>query len=286
MNANHFADANSTDKQKPFSTESVIDQHQKTSEGSNPAERDSYDKCCDWIDQSWRTAKFNWKWTEFHNKVSVAFSGFGLFVLIIYTTFTALMYCANKKSADAAKSAADTAASELTLTRSRIEGQEQAIVHLVTADLDVRNGAAGITISNSGQTTANQVHAEFSVTRKTLPDMKVIWRSENYTLESSKLAKGSSISRDYPIDGISLDGWAIDPPAPFFWKQTVIISGALNYDNGFGTQVREPFCEAYVRYLLKSGSDQTGRNGWVACDELNDTVNAVYSEWRKQAQQQ
>jgi hypothetical protein len=35
--------------------------------------------------------------------------GVGLFVLVVYTIFTGLMYCANKKAADAAKSAADTA---------------------------------------------------------------------------------------------------------------------------------------------------------------------------------
>ncbi len=39
--------------------------------------------------------------------------GFGLFVLIVYTVFTGLMWCANKKAAEAAKSAADTAKQSL-----------------------------------------------------------------------------------------------------------------------------------------------------------------------------
>lgn len=39
----------------------------------------------------------------------------GLVVLIAYTTFAALQWCANKKAADAAKSAADTAARQLEL---------------------------------------------------------------------------------------------------------------------------------------------------------------------------
>jgi hypothetical protein len=39
--------------------------------------------------------------------------GFGLLVLVIYTVFTGLMYCANKKAANAAQSAANTAASAL-----------------------------------------------------------------------------------------------------------------------------------------------------------------------------
>ena len=40
-------------------------------------------------------------------------AGIGLLVLIAYTIFTGLMYCANKKAAEAAKSAADTAFSTL-----------------------------------------------------------------------------------------------------------------------------------------------------------------------------
>jgi hypothetical protein len=40
----------------------------------------------------------------------------GLIVLCIYAAYTIKIYCANKKAADAAKSAADTAASELELT--------------------------------------------------------------------------------------------------------------------------------------------------------------------------
>lgn len=48
--------------------------------------------------------------------------GLGLFVLIVYTVFTGLMWYANKKSSDAAKSAADTAQKTLVITnRSWIE---------------------------------------------------------------------------------------------------------------------------------------------------------------------
>lgn len=43
------------------------------------------------------------------DKATITFEGFGLFVLIVYAVTTIGIYCANKKSADAAKSAADTA---------------------------------------------------------------------------------------------------------------------------------------------------------------------------------
>jgi hypothetical protein len=56
----------------------------------------SCDKKRDWID-----------------KLTIGLEGFGLFVLIVYTIFTGLMYFSNKKAADAAKSAADTAKTQL-----------------------------------------------------------------------------------------------------------------------------------------------------------------------------
>jgi len=47
--------------------------------------------------------------------MTIGLEGFGLSVLIVYTIFTGLMYCSNKKAADAAKSAADTARTALEL---------------------------------------------------------------------------------------------------------------------------------------------------------------------------
>jgi hypothetical protein len=47
--------------------------------------------------------------------------GLGLVVLVVYTIFTGLMYCANKKAADAAKSAADTASKQLILSEKSID---------------------------------------------------------------------------------------------------------------------------------------------------------------------
>jgi hypothetical protein len=43
--------------------------------------------------------------------------GFGLFVLCVYTVFTALMYCANKKAAEAAKSANTIATKTMRITQ-------------------------------------------------------------------------------------------------------------------------------------------------------------------------
>lgn len=52
-------------------------------------------------------------------------AGIGLIVLVAYTIFTALMYCANKKAADAAKSAADTASDTLKFSRQQSRFDER-----------------------------------------------------------------------------------------------------------------------------------------------------------------
>jgi hypothetical protein len=141
---------------------------------------------------------------------------------------------ASTKAADAATSDAKTAASEFALTKSRIEGQEQAIVQMTTADLDIRSGAAGITLSNSGQTTANNVHADFSIIRETFQDRKVIWKSDSYTLERSKLAKNDVVSQDYPVQAsLSTIGQSI-LSHPSFGRKPLLSMALLNMRTGSG----------------------------------------------------
>jgi hypothetical protein len=57
--------------------------------------------------------------------ITLGLEGFGLFVLIVYTMATILMYCANKKAADAAKSAADTASDTLKFSRQQSRFDER-----------------------------------------------------------------------------------------------------------------------------------------------------------------
>lgn len=58
-----------------------------------------------------RKAERHW-WDKIKPFVEI----FGIFLLAIYTAYTIKMYCANQKAADAAKSAADTAATQLKLS--------------------------------------------------------------------------------------------------------------------------------------------------------------------------
>ena len=99
----------------------------------------------------------NW-WDKFKPFVEIA----GVVILAVYTLYTIKMYCANKEAADAAKSAATTAANQLVLGERPWVKIKHGIVSPLTFDI-VRNGGPMAimtledTLENVGQTVALNV---------------------------------------------------------------------------------------------------------------------------------
>jgi hypothetical protein len=95
--------------------------------------------------------------------------GFGLVVLIIYTIFTGLMYCANKKAADAAKSAADTASQSLVFAKQQFTDDQRAWVGAENAIVQdppsTKVGLLNIVLRNTGKTPALHLHV-FGITNR------------------------------------------------------------------------------------------------------------------------
>lgn len=77
-----------------------------------------------------RRARAGWRTTKFHDRLRVFSEFTGLFVLVAYTIFTALMYCANKEAANAARSAADTAQKTLVQSIESFRIDERAWVEI------------------------------------------------------------------------------------------------------------------------------------------------------------
>jgi hypothetical protein len=126
-----------TADQEPSPSEKVKDKHQEQTEQSQPAEQNAHDELCNWEDPSNRRIRkwciqfrVGWKKAKFYEKCTLALTGIGLLVLIAYTVFTGMMWCANKKSADAAKSAADTAQKTLTNSIEAFRVDERAWVEI------------------------------------------------------------------------------------------------------------------------------------------------------------
>jgi hypothetical protein len=86
------------------------------------------------------------------DKATLVLEGFGLFVLIVYTVFTGLMWCANKRAADAAKSAADTARDALKMVNRPWLGIDGSITVLkpVVIDKEGLHTELGFQIKNFG----------------------------------------------------------------------------------------------------------------------------------------
>lgn len=86
----------------------------------------------------------------------------GLGVLLAYTIFTALMYCANKKAADAAKQAADAATQQSKTSSKQLEISERAWIK-VTFEGDIPTNINGplllpFQFQNTGHTPAVKPH--------------------------------------------------------------------------------------------------------------------------------
>ena len=85
---------------------------------------------------------------------TIRFEGFGLFVLVVYTIFTGLMYCANRDAANAAKNAANTA--DATLKEIRLENRPWVVVKSasVLSVKPMEQAQVAVIFSNFGHTPA------------------------------------------------------------------------------------------------------------------------------------
>jgi hypothetical protein len=88
--------------------------------------------------------------------------GFGLFVLCVYTVFTALMWCANKQAADAATRAAESAENSVTQARDNAHLDQRAWVSVKSVKLTApysltTKGGITVTLANTGKTPALDV---------------------------------------------------------------------------------------------------------------------------------
>ena len=98
--------------------------------------------------------KTSWTYVSLNEKLQFTISAIGLIILIVYTGATIKMYRANKEAADAAKSAADTAARELELSeRPWISADFSAVSPLVIDSAGLRI-TIQTTITNVGHSPA------------------------------------------------------------------------------------------------------------------------------------
>jgi hypothetical protein len=96
--------------------EDVVNQTQENPCKPKPAEQSPETEVEEQIKRFRQYLRFHWGATEFSKRIEIGIAVIGLLVLIVYTTYTAMMFGVTDKAAEAAKSSADTAAAQLELS--------------------------------------------------------------------------------------------------------------------------------------------------------------------------
>lgn len=163
----------------------------------------------------------------------------GLLVLIAYTTFAGLQWKANEKAADAAKTAATAAKDSAHLTRRLVKGTEAAVCYV---EINLSRDILNVSFVNRGKVSARNFHSSVEIARKSLPDQKVIGRFQRFELNNDMVRPEELLNHNYRISGFSRrDSDLVEQT-----RETIVIQGKFQYDDGFGDIVSQPFCHQQI----------------------------------------
>ncbi len=211
----------------------------------------------------------NW-WDKLKPFVEIA----GAILLAVYTGYTIKMYHANKQAADAAALGAQAAKESADLARKQMEGVGAAIVEIAGGSMTLNfpattNGELRANLVNSGHVIAHDTHFYFSLTLQEIDgnaDERMLL-SKTETVPA--IAPTAVVPRPdliYPFELSRVEHERVMKTMDY-----LIAKGSLDYENGFGTRVTQPFCCAYI------WADMSPRFGrWQGpCDQTQMQIRAA-----------
>jgi hypothetical protein len=199
----------------------------------------------------WWKRKWHFIIVPQHSNALVAvFSALLFIATVVYTIFAALQWSEMKKATEASQRSAIAAKNSADLARRQMEGIVAAIVDIprgVSVDFPVPPfGEARANLINSGHVLAHDIHFTLSVT---------IQR----TSEDSAARRRTILSKAETVPAIPPTAVATRPDFiyPFELSQSefaqvmntesyIIAEGLLEYENGFDSRIKQPFCNAYI----------------------------------------
>jgi len=203
----------------------------------------------------------------------------GLAFLILYTLYTAGIYCANQRAAQAAHDTLGEIQKQTTLMRQQMVGMEAAVVEIPEADPQLNGDslgrAANVTVNfgNSGHIIARNVHVSLEISRWTLPQERALGKPiyQDWTIAAispNKTPIAHVIRLNLPADQMVLLNEM---------QQTIKISGSFVYDNGFSDIVTQPICSKYLFYVARNKSGrETGRGGgFQSCEQFPAALDSA-----------
>jgi hypothetical protein len=230
-----------------FSRKNVENGTQENAGDANNAEdipEDDVDK----VERFMRGIAIEWRKVDFFKRFDLSISVIGIVVLCIYTTYTACMYSANEKAAEAAESAATTAEETLKHSIKAYQVDERAWVSILDIEpKDQGNLVIKIVLINTGKTPAR----DFTVAAA--GDVGRGKSSEKELLGRGIIAPGGKFSSFMQANG-SLTN-----------STKLTIHGRVDYSSVFGGRHWTTFCY----YLVHENAGTP--NGFAPCESGNNT---------------
>jgi|GEM_PF-3941218 len=197
---------------------------------------------------------------DWWDKTKIILEIFGVVFLAIYTAYTIKMYCANKKAADAAQSAAKTAKETLDSTR---EDRRAWVgpVEVILPDFGrTANDHFGVWIKNSGRTPARKVVTKIST--QFIPsdaDLTPVYKNVGLTESVSVIQPEMRIA----IKSLAYPAVINRPEMKELrsGKKTLYMYGLITYEDVF----HHPHWTKFCVYLSPDLA------GFGACNKYNDT---------------
>lgn len=184
------------------------------------------------------------------NALIAVFSALLFIATVVYTIFAALQWSAMKMATEASQLSAMAAKNSADLARKQMEGIVAAIVDIprgVSIDFPVPPmGEVRANLVNSGHVLAHDTHLTLSVT---------IQRTG-----TGSAARGRIIlSKSETVPAIPPTAVAVRPDLIYAFELSqsdfaqvmntesyIIAEGLLEYENGFDSRIKQPFCYAYI----------------------------------------
>ena len=202
----------------------------------------------------------------------------GLGFLILYTLYTAGIYCANRKAAEAAHDTLGEIQKQTKVMRQQLVGSQAALLHLDDIHIDA-TGKLEVVLHNVGHVTATDVHFQVTVTRETIADQRPI--EPPITFEPA-------IIEPIKVEGIwPPDDWHVpwrphqltqQHEWPHGWpgKETFSLRGSFSYNNGFGDKQTEEFCRQWLpNFEITTKLQGSSGGGMFPRDQFRSAIHSI-----------
>jgi hypothetical protein len=201
------------------------------SEMKTPPSNASYKITCEKKRDKWDVAKLV---AEF----------IGLAFLILYTLYTAGIYCANQRAAQAAHDTFVEIQKQTTLMRQQLVGTQAAVI--IFGDEPRWNATKQnltFQLANTGSVVGKVTTFDATVQRRSLPDETPVGPPVRIQISNTEIMKGAT----YPIvKGLPWVLPEVKNVSDWPGKEIVTVNGSYTYDNGFSEFITHKFCFLWV----------------------------------------